>query len=507
LILTVFGFSTMFLIVAILLFISVIPLFFSKDTVYLDTVFTNIGSSTYTLKVYNRADKAVQIPVIHLENGEDSGYRLNVDGIPGKSFENVEIPARDSIYVFIETTIDYNQVTDPLYVDRILFDTGENEQSVHLVTLVQDAHFLYPGRENGVVQTIQLEGFDQPIIGRYLTDDELVFTDEKPYVIYGHMIVGDENNNAKTLVMQPGTRVHFHANSGLIVEANSSLQILGEQSQQGQPPQDVVLEGDRLEPEFSDTPSQWNYIYLRNGSQGHIIRNAVIKNAIAGIVVEGLTGVQTPTLQLYNTQIYNMGTFGVLGYFTNIKGENVVIGNTGRSSFAGILGGVYEFTHCTFANYWTFGRENPTLLLTNNTRNPETNQVQYAADLVKADFINCIIYGSKNVEWGLDNAGEADFEFRFDSCFMKFYDPNGDYDNALYNLNDSDRYFQVITTGIPDFQSTTSNDYLIGENSACNGNASPEGTAAVPLDILGVTRGNPADIGAYEHAVFEEGGE
>ena len=26
---------------------------FSKDTVYLDTVFTNIGSSTYNLKVYN----------------------------------------------------------------------------------------------------------------------------------------------------------------------------------------------------------------------------------------------------------------------------------------------------------------------------------------------------------------------------------------------------------------------------------------------------------------------
>lgn len=32
---------------------------FSKDTVYLDTVFTNIGSSTYTLKVYNRSDKNI----------------------------------------------------------------------------------------------------------------------------------------------------------------------------------------------------------------------------------------------------------------------------------------------------------------------------------------------------------------------------------------------------------------------------------------------------------------
>ena len=29
---------------------------FSKDTVYLDTVFTNIGSSTYNLKVYNNSN-------------------------------------------------------------------------------------------------------------------------------------------------------------------------------------------------------------------------------------------------------------------------------------------------------------------------------------------------------------------------------------------------------------------------------------------------------------------
>ena len=37
---------------------------FSKDTVYLDTVFTNIGSSTYRLKVYNKSDKDISIPKI-----------------------------------------------------------------------------------------------------------------------------------------------------------------------------------------------------------------------------------------------------------------------------------------------------------------------------------------------------------------------------------------------------------------------------------------------------------
>ena len=45
---------------------------FSKDTVFLDTVFTNIGSSTYTLKVYNLQNEDVFIPSIRLANGTDS---------------------------------------------------------------------------------------------------------------------------------------------------------------------------------------------------------------------------------------------------------------------------------------------------------------------------------------------------------------------------------------------------------------------------------------------------
>ena len=61
---------------------------FSKDTVYLDTVFTNIGSSTYSLKVYNRSNNDIQIPNVRLAQGSNSSYRLNVDGVAGKEFEN-----------------------------------------------------------------------------------------------------------------------------------------------------------------------------------------------------------------------------------------------------------------------------------------------------------------------------------------------------------------------------------------------------------------------------------
>ena len=56
---------------------------FSKDTIYLDTVFATIGSSTYTLKVYNQIKNDITIPSIQLKKGLDSKYRMTVDGMHG----------------------------------------------------------------------------------------------------------------------------------------------------------------------------------------------------------------------------------------------------------------------------------------------------------------------------------------------------------------------------------------------------------------------------------------
>ena len=104
---------------------------FSRDTVYLDTVFTNIGSSTYTLKVYNRSDNDISIPQIKLGRGLESKYRITVDGMTGESnriFNNVELLANDSMYVFIEVTADVAEANpdDFLYTDQIQFGVGSD---------------------------------------------------------------------------------------------------------------------------------------------------------------------------------------------------------------------------------------------------------------------------------------------------------------------------------------------------------------------------------------------
>src|SRR5688572_11693688 len=82
---------------------------FSRDTVYLDTVFSSVGSSTYTLKVYNESDRDISIPQIKLGKGLESKYRITVDGMTGNDnriFDNVELLANDSMFVFIEVTAD-----------------------------------------------------------------------------------------------------------------------------------------------------------------------------------------------------------------------------------------------------------------------------------------------------------------------------------------------------------------------------------------------------------------
>ena len=62
---------------------------FSVDTVVFDTVFTTVGSTTKQFKIYNPSSKSIQIDEIELMGGEQSPFRLNVDGIQGTFLEQM----------------------------------------------------------------------------------------------------------------------------------------------------------------------------------------------------------------------------------------------------------------------------------------------------------------------------------------------------------------------------------------------------------------------------------
>ncbi len=485
---------------------------FSKDTVYLDTVFTNIGSSTYNLKVYNKSNEDISIPVVKLANGESSNYRLNVDGIPGKSFENVQVLAKDSIFIFIETTIDIQDVANSdlqfLYTDKIVFDSGSNQQDVDLVTLVKDAMFLYPQQfQNGTTETLVLgqddQGNDIEVYGFFLDDTELHFTNEKPYVIYGYAAIPPN----KTLTIDPGARVHFHADSGFIVANNASIKANGLPSTNTEALEgEIIFEGDRLEPDFSDVPGQWGTIWLTDGSTNNEFSYATIKNALVGILMDSNDGDRTLTLK--NVQIYNSAADGLQIKTGDVYGENVVISNSGQSSLSCLLGGRYTFKHCTFSNYWANSfRSFPTLQITNAFA---TEDNLFISDLIEANFENCIIYGSEQKEIGFYKEDGATFNFNFKNSLIRFVDPNGDFeDDPNYNFTNTNLYTNCVFNEDPVFQDTQTNNYNIEtETSAANGIGDPNVAAQVPVDLNGVNRNvtNP-DAGAYESTVFPDEGD
>jgi len=474
---------------------------FSKDTIFLDTIFSNISSSTRSVKVYNKSNSAITIPTIALGRGENSFYRLNVDGMAGKTFTDIDILAKDSIFIFIEATIDVQEVTNPIYTDSIVVDAANNFQDIDLVTLVQDANFLFPRRDaQGLSETIVLgqdEMGDDILINGFLLDDDTTWTNDKPYVVYGY--VGVPEN--KTLTIEEGTKVFFHANSGLLTQPGATLKINGTLGNE------VVFEGDRLEPSFSEISGQWGAIWLRSGSVNHEINYTIIKNATIGILVDDKNDSDI-TLEIKNSQLYNFSNFGILARGAHIQGENIVMGNSGQSLLACTVGGLYNFKHSTFANYWRNSVRNfPTVLVNNfiTTVDANGNEVTTPNDLLEANFSNCIIDGNQNIEFVVDKIDGALFNFNIKNSLLKFDTNDSEIlSNPLFNFNDVTLYQNPILNGFVNFKDTRTNNYIIGQNSEAIGNADIMTALSVPFDILGVNRAIVPDIGAYQHITFEE---
>ena len=100
---------------------------FSVDTLTMDTVFSGVPSPTYSFNVYNRNSSALRIRQVRLSRGNQSGFRVNVDGIyldnsNGSQASDFEVRKGDSIRVFVELTSFASGSDTPQPVDdRLLF--------------------------------------------------------------------------------------------------------------------------------------------------------------------------------------------------------------------------------------------------------------------------------------------------------------------------------------------------------------------------------------------------
>lgn len=468
---------------------------FSRDTVFLDTTFTRIATNTYTLKVYNPTSNDITIPSIALENA-NSYYRLMIDGKRGNSIANVNLLAHDSIFIFIETTVDFDQQAatsnEFLYTDRILFDAGSLQQDVDLVTLVKDAIFLYPSKgTNGSINTVVLttdnEGKEIKSEGFLLDDNQLVWTKEKPYVIYGFAVVPEN----KTLEIESGARIHFHKNSGLLVSDKATVKSKGALSTTKDMENEIIFEGDNLKDLYSDVSGQWGTIWIKSESVNNSFEYTTIKNGTIGIRCEAknLNG-----LKLKNTTIYNHSNYGLLSENGLIHAENCVINHAGITAVA-LYGGNYDFNHCTITNYWTASyRQGKALELSNQLRN------QTPISLM-AQISNSIIYGNSRFELKITQASDQNLVYNFNHCLLKFDQDTNDVDykdNPLYDFSNPLILKSVVTNEDPDFEDASKNKMRIGLDSKAIGLVDPFYVNLLPTDIKGVNRKDTqAAAGAY----------
>ncbi|UCG27575.1 MAG: hypothetical protein JSV24_11475 [Bacteroidales bacterium] len=437
-----------------------VKLSFSVDTVFFDTVFTTVGSTTEQFTVINRNKQAVRISEIRLAGGMDSNFRLNINGLVQNLANDVEIRGKDSMYVFVEVTVDPVGQNSPMVIqDSIVFVTNGNVQDIDLIAWGQDVHLI-----NGeIIQSA-------------------TWTNDKPYLVYNSMMV----DTLQILTIEAGTQIHFHN--------RSTMYISGTLIVNGTLDDPVIFEGDRLEELYEDIPGQWGGLYFVNGSIGNSINYAEIKNAINGLHLGNFYATSPPPdLILSNTKIEHMNYAGISSIGADISAFNCVISDCGFYALALTTGGSYQFTHSTIANFWNYAnRITPSLVMTNYYNFNDT--ALFTGDLVKAEFGNCIIYGDRDTEIGIDKLeGIGEFSYLFDHCLIRA-------DTAEFNLSDTLLFKNIIVNKDPRFASITDYDYQLDTLSFAKDKGSPGIGIQFPLDILMQDRTIDAgpDLGAYE---------
>ncbi len=390
---------------------------FSLDTLTFDTVFTARGSATRSFLIRNKHDKFIRISRIWVDANAQSFFRMNVDGIAGIEISDVEIPANDSIWVFFEVTVDPDQplsVSPFVIVDKVNFLTNGNMQSVVLEAWGQNANYL-PDRFSGGQQ--RLFSCDM---------NQWIWDDPRPYVLFGALFI-----DSCELVIPEGTNIHIHggfgrnSNGGFYNDGILYFFKEGRLTVRGTAENPVVIQGDRLEQDFAEVPGQWGRIQLGPLSKGHSINHAIIKNATIGLLVDSLAEVS-----ITNTQVFNTTSSAVAGYQAKITAVNSLFHTSGGNNITFILGGDYDFSYCTLANY---GTPSEALRATNFTCLDGTPLcTQPIAAPLNMVFRNSIIIGSSRDEISLaDAVGDQDpsfFQYRFENCIVQvdeLIDPEG----------------------------------------------------------------------------------
>ena len=300
---------------------------FSTDTVQMDTLFSTVPSSTYAFWVHNRSADGIRIGTVRLERGNQSGFRVNVDGTYlDPVATGFEVRKGDSLLVFVEVTTRENHALAPqLIEDNLLF------------TL-----------ESGIVQCVNLRTYswDAQKVQALLVRRDTVIESSVPLLVYDSISV----DSGATLTLR-NTELYFHDGAGINVRG----QLMAE---------GCLFRGDRLDHMFDYLPydrisGQWRGIRIERSSGYNQLTNCVIRNAQDAVVCD------STQLAMTGCVVHNSKGAGIRGTNADITLSYCMLTNT-LGDCLSAAGGVVVVDHCTLAQFYPFSANRGAALRFNN---------------------------------------------------------------------------------------------------------------------------------------------
>ncbi|MBR2231424.1 MAG: right-handed parallel beta-helix repeat-containing protein [Prevotella sp.] len=441
---------------------------FSADTVKLDTVFSAVPTTTRTFWVHNESGDGIRCTNIRLERGNQSGFRVNVDGVylgseSGYQASEVEIRKGDSIRVFVELTSPVNGRNKPWLVeDNLLFLL-----------------------ESGVTQKVNLNAYSWDAIkyrNLHITNDTTL-TGDRPIIVYGKLTVKEH----ATLTLAAGTTLYFHDGGG--------IDVYGRLCSQGEAGKEVILRGDRLDWMFDYLPYDlmsglWDGIHFYETSYDNVMEFTDLHSSFNGIVCDS-ADVEKQKLTLKNMTVHNCQGKGLSTVNCKVTAENCQFTNT-LYECVDILGGDVTMNHCTLAQFYPF----------DSNRRPALNYYSTTTmPLLRMDCINSIVTGyPEDVVMGATENENIPFNYRFISSILRtpaVEDAEHIIDVIFENVEDTasvqgDKHFKLV-----DINTQHYDFHLDSLSPAIN-----KGSKDYPVsdDRDGKARDDQPDIGCFEES-------
>ncbi len=391
----------------------------SNDSIIMDTIPSEYLSATYNIRLYNPNKEAITLKSIKLL-GQSKGFSINVDGSFGKSFENVHVNERDSIYIFA----------------RAFLPLGKEDKATEVKDLIEITD------DKGKVYQMPIIAIRQNVehIKALTIEQDLRRSSERPWLVHDSIVVG------------PGAKLRLESPAQIWFRSNAYMRVEGELEIEGRAERPVrfcATRWDKFLPlvPYSRLSGQWGGIFFGEEAKARLSYFHLI-NASYGLHFAPNKGANQrhAIADIQHCKISNIKGVGLkadIGYFRISDSE---ISNTLGSCLA-LSGGRYDIQRSSIINYypWPDIRSDKALVYQDLSQSKSLESFQNQASYLHID--NSIVDGEMPVyHYSYNNSqkgGEIQLTIlstqtpqaiiKFNHCYLRsIHFPKNEY----YELND-----------------------------------------------------------------------